>query len=101
MGFGLKGIGHIWLYNNGSIKCCSQPDYMSMPPHCASLSYDYEIVGVALSSLNRALGDICRSLNPTGSELPDPMPVHGKYASGRSLDKVFQLYYNQICLNPQ
>ena len=48
---------------------------MCMPPKGAPLASDGEVVHIALSWLNRALGYICRPIRPTGTYLPDPMPV--------------------------
>lgn len=62
--------------HNSSINCCSQPKNMSMPPQCASLACHVEVISVAMTSLDRTLCYICRSISPAISELLQPMPAN-------------------------
>lgn len=46
-----------------------------MPKQGPSLAYDGEVVYVGLTSLNRTLCYIRRSICPPASKLPDPVPI--------------------------
>ena len=61
--------------DNGTMDSGSKPENMSMPEERASLASDGEVVHVALPRLNRTLCDVCRSISPASSELPDSMPI--------------------------
>nr|AFK45038.1 unknown [Medicago truncatula] len=50
---------------------------MCMPKKCSSLTSNGEIVCITMSRLNWTLCDICRSISPTCSQLPNTMPMDG------------------------
>ena len=65
----------LWQDDNATMDGGSQPENMSMPEECASLAGDGEIVHITFPRLNRTLCNVCRSISPTRSELPDSMPT--------------------------
>lgn len=62
--------------DDGSVHSRPQPQNVSVPPERASLAREGEVVDEVLPRLDRALGDICRTVRPPRSELPDSMPDH-------------------------
>lgn len=61
--------------DDGAMDSGSQPENMSMPEERASLAGDGEVVHVALPGLNWTLCNVCRSIGPASSKLPDSMPT--------------------------
>lgn len=61
--------------DNGAVDGGPEPENVCVPEKCAALACDCEIVHVALPRLNWTLCNVCRSVSPTGSELPNSMPI--------------------------
>jgi hypothetical protein len=54
----------LWIYDQGTINCGPEPGNMSMPKEGALLPHHCELICESLTRLNRALGDIRRSVEP-------------------------------------
>jgi len=61
--------------NHGTMNCGPQPENMCVPKKRAPLTSDREIVDIALPWLNGALCNVCWSISPTRSQLPNAMPA--------------------------
>ena len=60
--------------DDGTVHGGPQPQNVSMPPECASLAREGEVVDITLPRLDRTLGDICWTVSPPGAKLPDSVP---------------------------
>lgn len=71
-----KRIGNPKLGHDdqGTMDSGPKPEDVCMPPKCASLACEGEVVHINLARLNWALGYVCWPISPTSPQLSNTMP---------------------------
>lgn len=87
--------------DDGSVQGCPEPKYVCVPKEGAPLAGDGEVVHIALTRLDRALGNVRRPVGPPRPQLPDTVPDHITHQNQDSIfSRLVRIKFNAELSSP-